>query len=105
LLKLRTGTPYLLIEAIGSTGADQLVDNDLYSGLTTTGGTVGGVIQNGYVTTPLTLAGNVTTDYYGARLYLDNGMLEVVPEPGTWAMMLGGLAVLVFIQARRRRNS
>ena len=30
--------------------------------------------------------------------------VEVVPEPGTWALVLGGLITLFFIQARRRRR-
>jgi hypothetical protein len=41
--------------------------------------------------------------YPAPALYLYNGDLEVVPEPGTWAMMLGGLALLVFIQRRRSK--
>jgi hypothetical protein len=40
--------------------------------------------------------------YAAPALYLYNGDLEMVPEPGTWALMLGGLALLVFIQPRRR---
>jgi autotransporter-associated beta strand protein len=32
---------------------------------------------------------------------VDDIEVEVVPEPGTWAMMLGGLALLVVIQRRR----
>jgi hypothetical protein len=46
--------------------------------------------------------GNV---YPAPALYLNNGDLEVVPEPGTWALMLGGLALLVFIQRRRNKLS
>jgi hypothetical protein len=53
--------------------------------------------------TELTTAANGV--YPAPALYLDNGDLEVVPEPGTWAMMLGGLGVLLFIQSRRRRNT
>jgi len=40
--------------------------------------------------------------YAAPTLYLFNGNLEVVPEPGTWALMIGGLALLVFIQHRRK---
>jgi fibronectin-binding autotransporter adhesin len=93
-LQLNMSVPYLLISA-GS-------DAD-YSGLITTGGvSVGGVTQNGFVTN-LTVNGTAATENYGTRLYLYNGDLEVVPEPSTWAMMIGGLAVLVFWQ--RRKNS
>ena len=41
-------------------------------------------------------------------LYQSTGVddidVVVVPEPGTWALMLGGLTALVFWQ-RRKRNS
>jgi hypothetical protein len=46
--------------------------------------------------------------YASSYLFIvDNGGVddidvEVVPEPGTWAMLLGGLALLVFIQRRRK---
>ena len=43
------------------------------------------------------LAGNQI--YPVPELYLDAGNLEVVPEPGTWAMMIGGLALLLVIPA------
>ncbi len=52
--------------------------------------------------------------YYGANSYLvlyqnsvsgaDDIEVEVVPEPGTWAMMIGGVAMLVFWQRRRRNH-
>ncbi len=44
--------------------------------------------------------------YYGRSfIYLTTGGnidVEVVPEPGTWALMLGGLALLVVLQRVRR---
>jgi hypothetical protein len=43
-------------------------------------------------------------NYTGVGLYLDNGDLLVVPEPTTWAMMLGGFALLLIYQRSRRRN-
>ncbi len=104
-LQLRYQNPYLLIQA----GANS--DYNLY--------TTGGYQQNGYVTgigssdasgfniQVLNINGtNITTsaNYGGLQLYLYNGDLEVVPEPGTWALMLGGLALLVFIQRRRNQN-
>ncbi len=45
-----------------------------------------------------------SANYYGMKLYLYNGQLEVVPEPGTWALMVGGLGVLLFVQRRRRQS-
>ncbi len=101
--------PYLLIQA-GS--------NSDYSGLYTTGtghtgngyvlGVTDGTATLGY--DPFTIQvtdvnGNITHtyDYGGLQLYLFNGDLEVVPEPSTWAMMLGGLALLVAIQRRKSK--
>ena len=43
--------------------------------------------------------------YAAPVLYLYNGDLEVVPEPGTWALMVGGLALLIVIQRRRSKQS
>jgi hypothetical protein len=69
--------------------------------------------------TPLTTA-NVDLSLNGGDMGLSssdlsivasgsNDILEfdaaVVPEPSTWALMLGGLAVLIFIQRRRRVNN
>ncbi len=132
-LSLRTGTPYLLVQA--TSGLDTA-----FSGLITASGfganTVYSLDGNGYVWGVLSAAGiaaNYTggnlaslnpsyytpiainqygpdgvtplsgTNVYAApALYLNNGDLEVVPEPGTWALMLGGLAALVFWQRRRQ---
>ena len=60
---------------------------------------------NVQVLDPTSGNGLLTTsqNYYGLQLYLDNGQLEVVPEPGTWALMLGGLALLIVIQRRRNK--
>ena len=48
---------------------------------------------------------NSSSNYENLQLYLNGGNLEVVPEPSTWAMMLGGLAVLVLWQRRRSSRS
>jgi len=110
-LTLRYQNPYLLIQTALGNNAD-------FANLVTTGGTG----ANGYVLgvsngtggyTAFNIAmfntsgGQINTplNYGGLRLYLENGDLEVIPEPGTWALMLGGLALLVFIQQRRSRNS
>jgi fibronectin-binding autotransporter adhesin len=51
--------------------------------------------------------GQPANSWYQANSYLieSNGDIDVVvvPEPGTWAMMLGGLGVLLFWQRRRAR--
>jgi fibronectin-binding autotransporter adhesin len=51
-------------------------------------------------------SGNFFAGYYGGSVLLydattDSIDVVVVPEPGTWALMLGGLAMLVFWQRRR----
>ncbi len=92
-LQLSINSPYLLIKA-GS-------DAD-YVGLTTTGDVNGLTNQDGYVTN-VSLNSDFTAEYASATLYLSNGELEVVPEPSAWAMALSGIAVLIFIQARRRK--
>jgi fibronectin-binding autotransporter adhesin len=131
-LQLRYQSPYLLIAA-GGLGNGTLLSNLAYN-LVTTGGydanglVLGVVTQTGTLTQgasgytydaaanafniqvidpstglPITNGQNYGLPN-GLQLYLDNGQLEVVPEPSTWAMMLGGL-VLLLVQIRRRRNS
>jgi hypothetical protein len=61
----------------------------------------------------LALTGLANT-WYGAHselfLYQNSGTgaddieVEVVPEPGTWALMLGGLVTLIFWQRSRRKS-
>ncbi len=115
-LTLRLGTPYLLISA-GS-------DSDYVGLVTELNGVLG--YGNGFVVgvgtdtlggyTPITInqfgsdgttplnPNSPTGVYPVAQLYLYNGDLEVVPEPGTWALMLGGLAALILIQRRRNKQ-
>jgi autotransporter-associated beta strand protein len=104
-LQLRYENPVLLISAG--------LDSD-YANLVTTGG----LDQNGYVLgvgTSLTsytafditvsdINGTSITSYNDLSLYLYNGKLEVIPEPSTWALMLGGLFLLVFIQSRKNKR-
>jgi fibronectin-binding autotransporter adhesin len=46
-----------------------------------------------------------STWYNGSELFLNGDSIEVdvVPEPSTWALMLGGLATLVVIMRRRNK--
>ena len=129
-LTLRMNAPYLLISAKSdsmfsglvirtSTGAIGLSQNGLdglvlgvYSGGdgTTTPFTYTTLTINQFGSdgvTPLTnLDGNGNNmSYLTPQLVLVNGQLEVVPEPGTWALMIGGLALLVYIQRRRNKNA
>jgi hypothetical protein len=123
-LSLRTGSAYVLItDSLGNAGFSGLVTAQ-GSGPNTTysldgNGYVVGVAGAGWV--PADGATDLTTiaiNQYGADgttplagsqvyaapvLYLENGDLEVVPEPGTWALMLGGLALLILVQRRRSK--
>jgi hypothetical protein len=124
-LTLRTGTPYVLIaDSLGDAGFSGLVTAQGFGSNTTYSldgnGYVVGVAGAGWVpadgatdvtaiqinqyaadgTTPL--AAGTGGIYAAPALYLNNGDLEVVPEPGTWALMIGGLALLLVIQRRKR---
>jgi hypothetical protein len=108
-------TPYVLIagtEASGGAG----VNGSQYSGLTL--GNVlensGGVTETMITGTNLQLAfgSSIDQQFYGANSFLvlyqntntgvDDIDVEVVPEPSTWALMLGGLGLLFLWQRRRR---
>jgi hypothetical protein len=110
-------TPYVLVAGLTTGGADQYTNLSL--------GTPTGTLATGLITPILNSSfggtGNVTLSmsgtaagYYGGNSYLflyqnsttgaDDIEVEVVPEPGTWALMLGGLAILVFWQRSRRQN-
>jgi hypothetical protein len=82
-----------------------ITDSAGFSGLTPTGG-------NNAITTGLSIASNsyfgMGDTYYGSYLYESGNSIDVmvavaVPEPGTWAMMLGGLGLLLFWQRQRAR--
>jgi len=109
LLQLRYQNPYLLI----ATGTG---NNSDFANLMTTGG----LGSNGYVLGVANGTGGYTafalnaTDINGValtyplnnlQLYLYNGDLEIVPEPGTWALMIGGLALLLVVQRRKSKLS
>jgi autotransporter-associated beta strand protein len=109
-------TSYVLVAGLTTGGVDQ------YSGLTL--GTSTGTLASGLITPILNSnfggSGDLTLSlssgaagYYGNGSYLflyqnsttgaDDIEVEVVPEPGTWALMLGGLAMLVAWQRRKNR--
>ncbi len=109
-------TPYVLVAGLTTGGADQYTNLSL--------GTSTGTLASGLITPILNSnfggTGNVTLSmsgtaagYYGGNSYLflyqnsttgaDDIEVEVVPEPGTWALMLGGLAVLIVWQRRRNK--
>jgi hypothetical protein len=109
-------TPYVLIAGTGVTTDTGGASGGQYSGLTL--GTVtnlgGGVTETLITGSNLQLAfgSAIDTSYYGANSYLvlyqsagvDDIDVVVVPEPGTWAMMLGGFALLILWQRRRNKS-
>jgi autotransporter-associated beta strand protein len=109
------GTLYTLIAGIGSTSTGVGSSTGQYTGLTLGNSTtVGGVTETIITGNNLQVAfgSSVDTSYYGNGSYLvlyqsagvDDIDVVVVPEPGTWALMLGGLTALVFWQRRKRNN-
>jgi fibronectin-binding autotransporter adhesin len=109
------GTLYTLIAGIGSTSTGVGSSTGQYTGLTLGNSTtVGGVTETIITGNNLQVAfgSSVDTSYYGNGSYLvlyqsagvDDIDVVVVPEPGTWAMMLGGLALLVFWQRRKAKR-
>jgi autotransporter-associated beta strand protein len=109
---------------IAGTGLASSAGSDQYTGLTL--GTSTGSLSTGLIT-PILNSGNGgsgdltlalssgAAGYYGGHSYLflyqnsttgvDDIEVEVVPEPGTWALMLGGLAMLICWQRRNRKRA
>ncbi len=86
-------TDYILIAGASSSQ---------YSGLGLAGG-------NGIITSGLTInfADPTVASYYAnSYLFVDNGNIEiaVVPEPGTWVLLMSGLTLLVVIQRRKKKQ-
>ncbi len=118
-----TGGMTLTLNLLPSSGGAIVPDTTQYVLITSTGGTGGfgttafsgasGVSYNATtgVISGLTLdivssqgAGYYTPSYL--KLVGNDIDVEVVPEPGTWALMLGGLALLIIFQrTRRSKNS
>jgi fibronectin-binding autotransporter adhesin len=108
-------TPYTLIAGTGSTSITPGSSTGQYTGLTlgATTNLAGGVTETVITGNNLQLAfgSSLDSNYYANGSYLvlyqsagvDDIDVVVVPEPGTWAMMLGGLAALFFWQRRRSK--
>ncbi|MEI9998877.1 MAG: autotransporter-associated beta strand repeat-containing protein [Verrucomicrobiota bacterium] len=95
---IQAGRSYTLIE--GTSLAQ-------YSGFETTENSLDQfVIQSGGGLSYTFATGAENTFYAGSYLYVTSSGdidVEVVPEPSTWAMMLGGLGLLLLWQRRRIR--
>ncbi len=109
-LALRYQNPYLLVSAtsnlsfnlVTTGGFDQ---NGVVLGIGSAG--TGNTVLNSLNLTMYDANGvdiTATANYTHLQLYLYNGQLEIVPEPGTWALMLAGLGVLVFWQRRKMKG-
>jgi hypothetical protein len=100
---ITAGTSYVLMtDSAGFAGLNvaQGTDGIITSGLTIAPNAFFGT-QNG--------SGFTSGFYANSFLFVTDGgteiEVEVVPEPGTWAMMLGGLAMLVIWQRRRGKSA
>jgi autotransporter-associated beta strand protein len=120
-----TNVPYFVLIAgtAGTSGAGQL--GSQYTGLSlgtsiaADGGTLTQILNSSVGGSGnLVLALNTTSyspgsaGFYGGQgglyLFQTSGGIDdivVIPEPSTWAMMLGGLAVLIFWQRRKNKLS
>ena len=106
---IAANTPYILVAGTGGNGEGTLAGSQYAGGALGTNGTINGNL----VLTGLSLSfgGSQPPSWY-ANSYVflvnsggvDDIEVEVVPEPGTWAMMFGGLAVLFFWQRRKSKQ-
>ena len=95
---------YILIAGTGSSFGG--VDGSQYTGFTTT------LINGQEVISGLNLDFGNSDGFYAANSYLflnqiggvDDIEVEVIPEPSTWAMMAGGLALLVVCLRRKNQR-
>jgi fibronectin-binding autotransporter adhesin len=99
--QLTLNQEYTLIQGNGNTTYDTGSGSSLVLGATTSLGTqiLGGL------TLESDTAGNFFSQYYTtSQLYLvgDNIDIQVVPEPSTWAMIIGGIFALLFWQRRKQ---
>jgi autotransporter-associated beta strand protein len=97
---------YVLIAGVNSSSLAG-VDGSQYTGFTTDGSGADGLLMGQYlITSGISLAGAGSGSYLFLNTVggVDDIEVMVVPEPSTWAMMLGGLALLVLFQRRGRKN-
>ena len=95
------------------TGGDGLgtLSGSQYSGLTTSGTAPNGNVEINGLTLNFTGVGAPAGWYNNSYVFLVNSggvddiEVEVVPEPSTWALMLGGLALLVLWQRRKGQRN
>jgi hypothetical protein len=96
-------------DSLGSLGAGTY---DLINYLALSGASAGDVTSLFDITAPggytYTLTDNLTNMFDGQSRTgageIDLTVTEGVPEPGTWAMLLGGLGMLVFVNRIRRER-
>jgi autotransporter-associated beta strand protein len=95
---------YVLIEGNGDTTYDTGTGSSLVLGATNALGTE---IIGGLSLFPTDSPGNTFANDYTGQLYLvgDNIDLEVVPEPSTWALMLGCVVFMMVLVRHHRRKS
>ncbi len=72
------------------------------SGLLTASTSLGGYLSLDFISDTTGTSGLTGGD---TQIYQNDIILDLVPEPGTWALMLGGIVALVVIQRRRARLS
>ncbi len=98
---------YILIQGNGSTTYDTGAGSSLVVSSIFTPG-LGYRIEGGLNLLAANTPGNFFSDWYSnSQLYLngDNIDIDVVPEPSTWALMVGGFALLLFHLRRQRKVS
>jgi len=118
---IASGTDYILVAGTTASGGSGQLGSQ-YAGLDLGTSVVLGsgitetqILNSNYGGSgSLNLSFGSANSYYGTNstlfLYqntntgVDDIEVEVVPEPGTWAMMLGGLVLLIFIQRSRRKD-
>jgi len=105
-------TSYVLVAGT-NTGSLAGVDGSQYEGITTAASGADGLAVGQYkILSGASLSFTNDLGFYspGSFLYLntvggvDDIDVDVVPEPGTWAMLLGGMALLVMWQRRKNQT-